>query len=162
VHRDRDFLTDFEVEAWKTALRSAGVEAFVTKGIDIESYFIGPEHLAEVNDDVSIEDIKATLDAVAEQERGRLIERYVNGRVDIERKAGSYVKLDLGKLATEATRAVSQAPLLYCGKAFLSPLRVAFNTRFGDKLDLYTASTHLSDDDLVGISKKTFGAERRT
>jgi energy-coupling factor transporter ATP-binding protein EcfA2 len=160
VHRDRDFLTESEVEAWKTEIRSLGVEAFVTKGIDIESYFIKPEHLAEANDDVSIEDIKATLDAVAEQEREQLMARYVNGRVDIERKAGSYRTLDVGKLATEAARAVSQAPLLYCGKTFLPPLRAAFYTRFGNKAVLYTESRHLSDDDLVGISKKTFRVER--
>jgi energy-coupling factor transporter ATP-binding protein EcfA2 len=162
VHRDRDFLTDSEIDAWKTAIWSMGADAFVTKGMDIESYFIEPEHLAVVNDDVSIESIKSTLDSVAEQERERLIERYVNGRLDIERKAGSQGRLDVGKLATEAARAVAQAPLLYCGKTFLSPLRAAFNTRFGKNLVLYTESRYLSDDDLVGISKKTFRGKRST
>jgi energy-coupling factor transporter ATP-binding protein EcfA2 len=162
VHRDRDFLTDSEVDAWKTAIRSLGVEAFVTKGIDIESYFIKPEHLAEANDDVSIEDIKATLDAVAEQEREQLMARYVNGRVDIERKAGSSGTLDHGKLTIEATRAVSQAPLRYCGKPLLPPLRVAFNTRLGNNVVLFTESRHLSDDDLVGIAKKIFKGKRST
>jgi energy-coupling factor transporter ATP-binding protein EcfA2 len=161
VHRDRDFLTNSEADAWKTAIKPMGVEAFVTKGIDVESYFIEPEHLAEVND-VSIEDIKATLAAVAEQERERLTARYVNGRVDIERKAGTHGKLDFGKLAIDATRAVAQAPLRYCGKPFLPPLRAAFNTRFGNNVVLYTESRHLSDDDLVGISKKVFKGKRST
>jgi predicted ATPase len=159
VHRDRDFLVDSEVETWKTAIRSMGVEVFVTKGIDIESYFMQPGHLAEVNHGVSIEDIKETLDAVAMQERERLIERYVNGRQDIERKAGTHGRLNVGELAIEATRAVAQAPLLYCGKSILSPLRAAFTKRFGSTLVLFTESSHLSDDDLVGMSKKAFEKE---
>jgi ABC-type multidrug transport system ATPase subunit len=39
LHRDRDFLKEVEIEAWKTDVRAQGVEPFVTAGRDIESLF---------------------------------------------------------------------------------------------------------------------------
>ena len=49
IHRDRDYLTDFEVEQWCNKVRALRVEVFVTDGVDIESHFLKPDHLAELN-----------------------------------------------------------------------------------------------------------------
>jgi hypothetical protein len=57
IHRDRDFLTDEEVEKWKTDVRALSVEPFVTKGRDLESYFIDSKLLAELNPESSPADL---------------------------------------------------------------------------------------------------------
>ncbi|MGE4586623.1 MAG: Fic family protein [Mangrovibacterium sp.] len=45
VHRDRDYLTDSEVEYQKQSFRRIDTHLFVTKGTDIESYFINSRHV---------------------------------------------------------------------------------------------------------------------
>lgn len=53
IHRDRDFMTNEEVEQWTTLYRDKGVlndsvELFFTRGSDIESYFCSVNHLTHV------------------------------------------------------------------------------------------------------------------
>ena len=47
IHRDRDYLSDSEVHEWCKQVRALKVETFVTDGVDIESHFLAPEHLAD-------------------------------------------------------------------------------------------------------------------
>lgn len=46
VHRDRDFLTDEEVEAWQASVRNYNAIPYVTEGSDIEMCFLSTTHLA--------------------------------------------------------------------------------------------------------------------
>jgi len=46
VHRDRDFMTDAEVEMWRDLYRTAGVFAWVCAHGDVESYFREADYLA--------------------------------------------------------------------------------------------------------------------
>jgi hypothetical protein len=46
VHRDRDFMIDGEVEAWRKLYKTTGVFPWVTSGADVEAYFCETEYLA--------------------------------------------------------------------------------------------------------------------
>ncbi len=85
LHRDRDFLTDIEAAEWEKDVRAIGVEPFVTKGRDIESYFINAKHLAQVNLGVSEADFDSIISSVVAKSRSQLISEYVNSRIDIRR-----------------------------------------------------------------------------
>jgi hypothetical protein len=45
VHRDRDYLTDAEIELQRDTFRRLDTFFFVTKGTDIESYFLNSKHI---------------------------------------------------------------------------------------------------------------------
>jgi len=45
LHRDRDFMTDAEVEWVANHIRSGGAVPFITEECDLENYFVTPEHL---------------------------------------------------------------------------------------------------------------------
>lgn len=45
VHRDRDYLTEAEVEKIQKALIQINVDLFITKGTDVESYFLNELHI---------------------------------------------------------------------------------------------------------------------
>ena len=47
-HRDRDYLTDEEIEEYKSKVTEAVDYCFITKNTDIESYFINAQHLCNV------------------------------------------------------------------------------------------------------------------
>lgn len=46
VHRDRDFMTDDEVEKWSSQYRDAGYGVWVTQFCDVDHYFTDPVHIA--------------------------------------------------------------------------------------------------------------------
>ena len=45
VHRDRDYLTDSEIEYQHETFHRIDVRFFYTEGTDVESYFLNPEHI---------------------------------------------------------------------------------------------------------------------
>lgn len=81
VHRDRDFLTDVEVGWISEKISNSGAHPFITEGCDIESYFIDPEHLAEVLDE-DVEDIEEWLDDIATKYHNRLLHKFSRKRDD--------------------------------------------------------------------------------
>jgi hypothetical protein len=46
VHRDRDYLTEAEIEIQRESFRKIDAYFFVTKGTDIESYFLNSQHVS--------------------------------------------------------------------------------------------------------------------
>lgn len=48
VHRDRDFMTDNEVQMWAKMYDTSGAKTWCPQGVDIEAYFCQAEYLAEL------------------------------------------------------------------------------------------------------------------
>lgn len=123
AHRDRDYLTNDEMQIWKQRVIELGCEPFVTAGTDVESYFCTeayvnaswPGHAAEVRD---------LLRRVREELNEDSIGDYVNGRVEIERKSGNAKGLDPGALAIAGHRLSAAEPgCLIKGKKQLGRIR---------------------------------------
>jgi hypothetical protein len=68
VHRDRDYLTDAEIETQRDSFRRIGAYLFVTEGTDIESYFLNASHLnfchPKINLQLASQLIKETVEEV--------------------------------------------------------------------------------------------------
>lgn len=159
VHRDRDFLKEDEVEAWCSALRRVGAEPFVTRGREIESYFLDPKYLADANQQAVEKTFEQMIASAIEGAKQELISDYVNGRVEIARKNGAVGRVNHGALAVEANSAVSSKPRFYCGKSILGHLKRAFQGKYKTNLLTSRLSPRLQDDVLVGIAKRTFGSK---
>lgn len=65
LHRDRDYLTDQEANDWATQVRNLRVEPFLTDGPDIESCFLVPAHLAELNSHCDEEEFEQIISQTA-------------------------------------------------------------------------------------------------
>ena len=61
VHRDRDFLGDEDVARWERDVRALKAEPFVTSGMDVESYFLNPVHLALINEHADEDESKQLI-----------------------------------------------------------------------------------------------------
>jgi hypothetical protein len=57
VHRDKDYMTDEEVESEKMKYNKIGIDLFITQGTDIESYFVRIEHLKKCYPDYNETDL---------------------------------------------------------------------------------------------------------
>ncbi|WP_162841465.1 ATP-dependent nuclease [Salaquimonas pukyongi] len=110
VHRDKDFLQPDEIATWEVSIRALGAEPFVTADRDIEGYLISDEYLENfLRDNVACQ-LEELKEFVCENQLDRTVENYVNGRVDIERKAGRGAQINHGNLAAAASRECRQDP----------------------------------------------------
>jgi hypothetical protein len=154
VHRDRDYLTQKESEQWETELRNMGAEPFLTVGVDVESHFLGARHLSEMNGTTE-QDMQDLLDAATQSCRALSIEKYVNGRTDIEKKAGTFGKLNVGQLAANAPGLIdSDAERYRHSKAVLKQLRHDFQDANGRNLKVMEASEHLAVDQFAALARR--------
>ena len=161
LHRDRDYLKDEEAAEWEKQVRALNVEPFLTNGTDIEASFVNAAHLCELNPNISKDEFEDMIAWVANYHNSDFIERYVNGRVDIERKNGTYGQLNLGQLANEAPRMLGTQPEKYWhGKTLLRRLREEFRSRHSAAMRDMQPSSHLRHDLLISVSTKVFGLKQ--
>lgn len=154
VHRDRDFLSDKEVEEWKSEVRKISAEPFVTERRDIESYFLNEDFLHEANAVVPKAKFGALIGKAVDKLKRSTQEDYVNGRIDILKKSGQSV--NAGAIAAEGVEAIDANPKRFAGKAVLKSLRAEFQDEFGRNLSVYQKSERLKDDGLNAVAQKAF------
>lgn len=154
VHRDRDYLNDTESIQWETDIRKMGAEPFLTFGVDIESHFLNAKHLASLNE-MEEDEMQSLIDRAAIDCRSVSIEKYVNGRTDIEKKAGTFGKLNLGQLAANAPHIIdADVERFRYSKAVLKRLRQDFQQTHSQNLKVVKISKHLGVDQFRTLSKK--------
>ncbi len=154
VHRDRDYLTDNEVEKWVAQIRNMKTEPFLTTGVDVESHFLNARHLGALNN-VDEDEMQQMIDAATSACCDTSIEKYVNGRTDIEKKAGTFGKLNVGSLAAGASRVIESDTERYRhAKSVLRQLRQEFQQEKGSNLRVIEASEHLATGQLIALAKK--------
>jgi hypothetical protein len=154
VHRDRDFLTDEEVETWSVSVRKMNVEPFITPSRDIESFYLNPKFLHELNPAVSVANFEKMVGEAVEKKKTDLLSEYVNGRLDIIRKAGD--QANAGAISAEGTQAIAANPRRFAGKGVLKALREQFQSTQKHNLVTNRGSALLSDDTLKLIAQKAF------
>lgn len=157
VHRDRDFLTEDQVEQWKTELRAISVKPFVTTGTDVESHFVNAAHLAELNVSDDERGFKALILQVNHEQHEDFVKAYVNGKIGIARSKGQLAAIDYGQLAVDAQDAVRDHANNRQGKMALKLLRKAFQEKHGKNLLCDTATSHISVEALSTIARHVFG-----
>lgn len=149
-------MTDSEVSEWKARIHSLGAEPFVTKPLDIEGYFATEAYLQAEFPEISSEDATEIFASLAETLEERAIEDYVNGRVDIERKKGQGVNINLGSLANVASKLVKKDVLAWTeGKVALSALRGYLQSKRSWSLPI-RSDPSLVDNDLRILGEKFF------
>lgn len=162
AHRDRDFLTDDEVADWETKVREMKIEPFVTEGTDIEAYFLGPAYLEKTNEGASKAEIEAMIAIATAEDGERFVERYVNSRIDIARSNGTFGKLNVGSLATEAPKHFKDNPERYrSGKFVMARLRDLFKTEKGLNLRMFRIGAGIEIDALRTVAKKAFPLKKK-
>ena len=81
-HRDRDFMTDDEVDRWKEKMETEQIRCFITSGSDIESYFLDPEHLATIAQ-VDVNEINGVLAELLRENSSPIREKFTKKRREI-------------------------------------------------------------------------------
>lgn len=79
VHRDRDSLTDGEVQSLKDTYNSDGIRLWVTDGSDIEAEFCSPDFLSSLTGE-TLEVCQGWVDQVLAQNQATIKEQFISQR----------------------------------------------------------------------------------
>ena len=150
-------MIDAEAEQWETNIRNMGAEPFLTQGVDVESHFLCAAHLSKLNHLTEAE-MQDLLDTATRETRDISIEKYVNGRTDQEKKAGTFGRLNVGNLAAGSHATVDGDSQRYRhAKTVLKRLRNDYRETYQSNLRVMELSEHLAVDALETIAQKLKG-----
>lgn len=154
VHRDRDYLTDSEGNEWCVKMREMGAEPFLTDGVDVESHYLNAHHIATLNA-LPPQEVEALINDVTDNCIHISVEKYVNGRTDLEKKNGTFGKLNLGQLAAGSQSVIENDKERYRhSKTVLKLLRSEFQKRYGTNVKIINVTEHLRSNHLATIASK--------
>ena len=104
IHRDRDFSDEATLEVYRQRFAAMNVKVFIPDGNDLESYFIKDAHISDACG-IPLETSREILESAYAARRDKLIEKYVNTRIENARKAGQQV--NAGAISVECTNAMT-------------------------------------------------------
>jgi len=149
IQRDRDFMTDEEVEWTSQSIENSGAIPFITEGSDIEHYFQISSHLAELLG-VELEEIDSWKNEIAQKEHNTLVHKYL-------RKRDEAKKLYRGREEDPPDSMLmlgDDMPLpeeKRLGKYMLRRLRGSMHSRFGVTVDVTCETEHLRSERLASL-----------
>lgn len=150
IHVDNDFLTTDETEELKKKIELCGALAFITEGSDIESYFVEPEHIAELLDeDPAL--IEEWLDELALSKHNKLTHKFSRKRDEAKKKL--YKNANAPDTLELMGDQVPLPPDKRLGKFMLSLARSSMNARFGKEVNLLADSNFLFSEYLQEIAQ---------
>lgn len=160
VHRDRDYMSDGEIEDYKKSLEAVGISVFVTAGNDAESHFINENHIASIYPQTNSARVRELIDECLVERRSKILEKYINTihnrRLQESYKGGA--KPNAGAISLECTGHFDGDRLSYMhGKTVESTLRGKLQVELSQNIDLCKISEHIASDTLVGFAGLIWG-----
>ncbi len=151
VHLDRDYMSDDEVNAYRTSLEAEGLELFVTKGNDIETHFLNPAHLAALNPGASVETCAAVLAEAIQDSKDESIKAIVETRLQRanKRRGVTGESVSPGDIAIQASRDYESDSSKYTkGKPTLKAVKRRLQAALRTNPRIESPSDHLKDETL--------------
>ncbi|MCE4059105.1 AAA family ATPase [Pandoraea sputorum] len=157
IHRDRDFLTDREIEIWGRDFTNRQMLVFSPSLPDVESYFVSPQHIA-LSYNAPLDEVSGKLTEIRQEKSDALRRKFVDKRRDANLKFWR----DGGGPATDALWPPESPPteLTTLGKEIVSTLNDRLPQAYGRRVDLFgRASTGLAQEFLEFIRATDLLAE---
>lgn len=147
VHRDRDYMSDLEVEKEIKKFKANGIELFITKGTDVESYFIKKEHILK-HEKLSPEKVDEILQKAKIEKR----EVAINA---IKRKEFGEKHKDKDSLLIDSIEKLydENEDKLFHGKEVLKKVKNLIQNETKNNPNIENSSEFLIDENLKNISK---------
>jgi ABC-type branched-subunit amino acid transport system ATPase component len=157
IHRDRDYLDDAEVEAFKVRMTQAGLRPFVTEGTDIESMFLNPNHLVSVAVPLTLEKVEQLLEQATAQCEDASIQRMTNSRVkaaQVKRNKEGGDEPNYGQIAANSSALYAANPLRYrLGKSVLGRVTALIQQELEHNVECAQQSEFVRVQMLVGLKE---------
>ena len=152
VHRDRDYMSAANAQAFNDRLTAGGMHPFITDGSDVESYFLSAPHLHALNPAVAAQRIQELIDQATADVAAKSIEALINQRTleAFKAKNNGGPQVNHGQLSVQAHEDYIAHPLTFRrGKDVLGRLIALLQQELGGNPRIYEPTEHLK---LQGLS----------
>jgi len=153
LHRDKDYLTDEEIEEFKSKVTSDLIDIFITEGTDIESYYLNSKHLAQLNN-LNEDDLEIIIEKATNERSEESKTKFTNSRYYLNKKNGNK-EIKPGDLWKECEKKYNSDNIRYrYGKGVLKSLKNLFQNTYKFQLIFKEKSNFLEDEYLSMIAIK--------
>ncbi|EOH0512784.1 AAA family ATPase [Vibrio fluvialis] len=149
VHADNDFLTDDEENLLSEKISGFGATPFITKGSDIESYFVNPHHISALLG-ADVEEVTEWINELATAHHNELTHKFSRKRDEAKHKLYRSSNGAPDTLALMGT-SVPLEPEKRLGKFMLRKIRGGLQQRFGRNIDIMQQTEHLKSERIEEI-----------
>lgn len=153
IHRDRDWLRGDDVEKECKRIAAAGAIPFITRGTDLESHFLVPEHVASIYPGVSQSDaeglVAEAISLAKDDSIDKLFNKASRDALEEHYKNRTENKFpDLSKIRRECQELYESDPIRFTyGKRALAALKNLIQERsVGDPKKITSPSRHIAVD----------------
>jgi hypothetical protein len=151
IHRDRDFMTSDEVIHVEQTIRSQGAVPFITKGVDIESYFCNPNHVANCLA-IDSQQVKNWIDELVIVDAMNIQHEFTRKRDEIKMLFYRKGQLEMDPPETiKLFAGIANPQDKAIGKGLLRKLNGSMHKKFNKTVSLDTISSQLDVTDLKSI-----------
>ncbi|WP_434635059.1 AAA family ATPase [Chromobacterium sp. CV08] len=159
LHRDRDFLDEEQVNDFLRRIGD-GLGVFITRGNDIEAYFVNSSHINSLYPDVPVARIDELIDEVLREQGEKIKEKLVNIRYDKALLAGGRgVRPNPGSISRDVNQEYRHNPRQFLfGKIVERNLRNKIQQENGGAVDFCRASNFLEVQELLEFSRTIWPA----
>lgn len=152
IHRDRDFMTQAEVDQVMANIRTSGAIPFITSGCDIEAYFLAAEHLSN-RIEVDVPAVRDWLDEIALDAHTELQHSFTRKRDEVKSLLYRSNPKDCPDTLKLLGKAIPLPPELWHGKKMLKRVRAGLKEKFGFAPEIIIATPALTCTRLTEIAK---------
>lgn len=156
VHRDRDYASQPELDTYVERLHAEGVEALITVGTDIESYFLDCEHLATIAPPLAVARIAEPVAEATAATQEASISRLINSRVKAAQRKRNKEGGDepnYGQLAAAAqVDYLGDPPRYRYGKTVLGRTVALLQQELGHNVQVAQDSVHLRVNSIAALA----------
>lgn len=150
IHRDRDYLSEEQVEALRSKISEAGYEFYVTRGVDIEGQYISASHINQLYPAISCSEAETFISQATEEVKADSISRLVDQYFKKEKPANQAYASKFAELHGQYE---GDHERFRYGKKVIGRLKSKLQQKLKRNPDLLQFSSHILDDDLVSISQ---------
>lgn len=149
VHRDRDYLTDAEIDQQRETFKRIDTHLFVTAGTDIESCFLNAEHLVYCHPKMHVNQAKKLIQEAISEVYPKSVD-YLRKKEFGGGKSEKYTHLN--RAIEELVR---RNPMRFThGKTTLKVLEALIREEMRQRADILKPSPHLKVDELAAIAQE--------
>lgn len=92
VHRDRDYLSDYEISELRSSFSNDNILFFATEGVDVESHFLAVDHLIKIFPEIDKNTIQGYLSDATDKAENDSLGRFYDYRLKTKPPNNAYGK----------------------------------------------------------------------
>lgn len=156
IHRDKDYLEQVDVNRFEELVKKKGFIPLVTKGTDIESYYINSQHINHLYPEISLELAEELIDKATEKTEDKSLSRIIDNYLSSYKYAKDH---------TMSNKEIEKRKAMYhndknrfrYGKKVLSNLKGLIQKELKSNPDLIQASPYVKDEQILQIKELVWG-----